>query len=252
VKGEQTMKTEFLSGRVAVLCGRSNAMSAEVAQVLRSNGATVVIVSDDDETLISVTASLKADGIETATRVSTLDTKEEIDRAFASVVSDFGRIDVLVNLTRLDSEYVPADLESMDLAEWRHAAADEPTMVLLTSQSAGSLMREQGSGRIINVSSDAAEVCVNADGVGKIMVQGFTLGFARELGAYGVTVNAVASGPAPVAGTSADSALAKQALKQANTGTDVGRTIAFLASDFASDITGQIIHVNGGFWMRPA
>jgi NAD(P)-dependent dehydrogenase (short-subunit alcohol dehydrogenase family) len=183
VKGEQTMKTEFLSGRVAVLCGRSNAMSAEVAQVLRSNGATVVIVSDDDETLTSVTASLKADGIETATRVSTLDTKEEIDRAFASVVSDFGRIDVLVNLTRLDSEYVPADLESMDLAEWRHAAADEPTMVLLTSQSAGSLMREQGSGRIINVSSDAAEVCVNADGVGKIMVQGFTLGFARELGA---------------------------------------------------------------------
>jgi 3-oxoacyl-[acyl-carrier protein] reductase len=175
-----------------------------------------------------------------------------VEAAFGEVEERFGAIDVLVNLTRLDSDYVPDALEDLDLADWRHQAADEPTLVLLTSQAAGALFQVRKSGRIVNISSEAAEMAFNGDGVGKIMVQGFTVGFARELGPSGVTVNTVAAGPVEQDGPVPAGALAKQAVKTANTRTDVGKVVAFLASEAAAQITGQILHVNGGFWMRPA
>ena len=244
--------TQPPDGRVAAICGRGAALTADIALELHRGGARIVLVSDDEQHVASVARTLGSAGAEAGTVVSGLDSKEEVDRAFERVLAGFGRIDVLVNVTDQQPAYVPVAIESMDLGEWRRAAASEPTLVLLASQAVGRHMRERGSGRIVNLSSDAAELCVNADGVGKVMVQGFTVGFARELGAHGITVNAVAAGPVAVDDVAADGVLDKQALKRPTTHADVGRTVSFLASEAGAGITGQIIHVNGGYWVRPA
>lgn len=219
---------DTLDGKIIVICGDDGPLTDANAARLGDLGATVVVSADP------------------------IDSLADAEKAFADIVATHGGIDVLVNSGSLRADYPEVDLESIDLGEWRAAAADEATRVLLAIQAVVPHLRNRGGGRIICFSSDAAEVCANADGVGQLLIQGITVGFARELGKDRITVNAIAAGPVALDEPSVASAVVKQALSEPGTVDDLTRMTAFLLSDGGAWITGQILHVNGGYWMRPA
>jgi 3-oxoacyl-[acyl-carrier protein] reductase len=249
-----------LAGTVAVVTGAARAIGKETAETLAARGASVasIDVAPSDELVESVRSS---GGVALGIEADVAD-EAQVQAAFGRVLDELGRIDVLVNNAGLFAGIERRPFWEIDAAEWDRLQAVNVRSVFLCSRAASAPMRDARSGRIVNIASN-----VTTFGMANLMhyvaskaaVVGMTRSMARELGPFGIAVNAVAPGlvtteitAETVSAEYRDIVRKGQCLQEAIVPGDIAEAVAFLASPAARLVTGQTLLVNGGATMGPA
>lgn len=246
----------MLEGRVAVVTGASRGIGREVALTLAKYGADVVVnYNGSEEKAKEVVAEIETLGRKAIAIKASVSSMDEVSQMIDETVEKFGRIDILVNNAGITKDNLVLKMTEDDF----DAVIDTNLKgTFLCMKQVYRLMMKQRYGRIINMSSvigvsgNAGQVNYAASKAGVI---GMTKSLARELGTRGVTVNAIAPGFIETEMTDVLSDKVKQEiegqipLKRMGQVQDVAEAVAFLASDKAAYITGQVLHVDGGMVM---
>jgi len=183
-------------------------------------------------------------------------TNESATKEMARAVKEkFGRIDILINNAGV---YEEEPFELLTLDAWKRVIDVNLTGLFLATKAVLPIMKQQGFGRIINLSSDTiwlgTPYLVHYI-TSKMGVVGFTRGLAAEVGKYGITVNAITLGLTATQrppgtrltqGNILSHLLPPRAIERPETPEDIARIVSFLASEASSIITGQTINVDGG------
>lgn len=262
----------LLDGQVALVTGGGSGIGFGIAEQLAGLGAHVVLASRSIERVEAAAARLvEAGGKASAVSVDVRDT----DRVRAVVVeaaARHGRLDILVN-NAAGNFYVPS--ESMSANAWRSVIEIDLYGTFFCSQAVMPVMREQGGGRIVNVSMTLHyrgwPMMAHATAA-KAGVDALTRTLALEWAPSRIRVNAVAPGPIPTEGvrkafaapsgatdpSGLERAMTEHAertipLGRWGTPADIGQMVVYLASPAGDWITGSIFVVDGGEWLsRPA
>jgi NAD(P)-dependent dehydrogenase (short-subunit alcohol dehydrogenase family) len=244
-----------LAGKVAVITGGAAGIGFAYARRFLAEGARVVLADIADP--VAAADKLGAADRTLGVRADVSDTAS-VRAMVDAAVGRFGRIDVLVNNAAVFAALEPRPFEEIPEAEWDRVMAVNVKGVWTCARAVVPVMRAQGGGRIVNVAS-----AIVAKGTALLMhyvaskgaVVAMTRALARELGASGITVNAVAPGlilsdtvQANPAITSFQEAAIMQArsLKRTAFPEDVEGTVVFLASDDSAFMSGQTLIVDGG------
>jgi 3-oxoacyl-[acyl-carrier protein] reductase len=244
-----------VSGRVALVTGASQGIGRAVAVKLATSGATVVVAARNQEKLMELVEQIEAAGGKASAFPVDVADEEQIKAAFKAALGQFGKIDILVNNAGITRDQL---VMRMKRADWDSVLNTNLTSAYLCIQQVIGSMLKQRWGRIINITSvfgqmgQAGQANYAASKAGLI---GLTMAIAREVGSRNITCNAVAPGFIETAMTSGFSdefrqnALKAIPLGRIGTPEDVANTVAFLASEEASYITGHVLSVNGGMLM---
>lgn len=240
-----------LGGRVAVVTGAGRGIGLGITRRLVAEGMRVVLFDIDRPSLEAVSAEL--DDGSTLVVQGDIGDPVDIDRLFASTVDRFGTVDLLVNNA--------ADLRRRGVLDEHQALLDLQLAVNVVgpyacSQRAAAIMAEAGRGAIVNLSSVGASRA-HHDGlpydVTKGAIDAMTRAMAIDLGRHGVRVNAVAPGVTITHrsrnlpdGPVGQGMVGGIPLRRFGTVDDIAAVVAFLASDDAGYITGQVLFVDGG------
>jgi NAD(P)-dependent dehydrogenase (short-subunit alcohol dehydrogenase family) len=241
-----------LTDRVALITGAAIGNGQAFCQRLAREGAKVMIadIADASETLEKV----KSSGGEIEALNIDVTSEEQTEEMVRKTVERYGRIDVLVNNVGL---YHEEPFELISFAEWKRMLAVNLDGLFLTTKSVLPVMKDQGFGRIIALSSDT--VWLGTPYLvhyitSKMGVIGFVRSLASEVGKYGITVNAITVGLTAtqrppnekLVGSILQHVLPQQAVQRADEPEDIAEVVAFLASPESSIITGQTLNVDGG------
>ena len=244
-----------LKDKVAIVTGAAQGIGKVIALGLAKCGADVAVSDINEESLQEVVQEIEALGrkaIAVKMDVSSLKDCEDMVKQTAEA---FGKVDILVNNAGITRDTV---LLRMKEEQWDQVISVNLKGTFNCTKAVIRSMFKQKSGKIINISSVTGAMG-NAGQANyassKAAVMGFTKSIAREYAHCGITVNAVAPGFIKTAMTDAIPEKDRGAMisiipaKRLGLPEDVADTVCFLASDMASYITGQVIHVNGGMYM---
>jgi 3-oxoacyl-[acyl-carrier protein] reductase len=249
-----------LEGQVAVVTGGARAVGRAISETLAGEGATVVSLdlNGSEETVAAIEgAGGKATGI-----VCDVTDPEQVDAAIAGVVADHGRLDVLVNNAGVFSTMERRPFWEIPTDEWDLMMRINTRSVFLVSKAASAPMREARQGRIVNIASNVFTFGM-ADFLhyvaSKGAVVGMTRTMARELGPYGVAVNAISPGlvtteitETTVPAEYREIVANNQCLRTPILPGDIAQAVAFLSGPAARMVSGQTLLVNGGATMGPS
>ena len=236
-----------LDGRVAIVTGAAQGIGKAIADKLAEEGASVVVA---DVNAAGAEAAAPDGGVGMGVDVSS---ETDVERMVADTLGHFGRLDVLVN----NAAIVPFTAwDDIDFAEWRRIMSVNLDGTFLCCHHAHKPMREAAYGRIVNISSNVvlagtpnlAHYVASKGGV-----LGFTRALAREIGKYGITVNAVAPGLTETEGVLAsphaeafEFVQMLQCLPRRGVAADIAPSVAFLASEESGWVTGQLLVADAG------
>jgi 3-oxoacyl-[acyl-carrier protein] reductase len=243
-----------LDGRNALVTGGSRGIGRAVSVLFGKLGARVAIAYQSDEAAAaSACAELQAGGATAVTLAADLAVAGEAERLVARAEAALGALDVVVLCHGI---WKRAAIETMSAAEWDEMLRVNLSSVREASSEAARRMLPRGSGAIIFVASSAGqrgEPFHSHYAATKGAVIALTKSLASELGARGIRVNCVAPGwvmtdmvRETLASEAGAAALRAVPLGRAGTPEEIAGPIAFLASDLASYLHGQILSVNGG------
>jgi 3-oxoacyl-[acyl-carrier protein] reductase len=244
-----------LSGKIALVTGAAQGIGREIAFALATDGADVAICDVNLEAAQKTAAEIEGKGKKSLAIKANVASSADVAAMIEQVVEKLGRIDILVNNAGITRDGLILRMKDED---WDLVLSINLKGAFLCTKSALKYMTKQRSGTIINIASivgamgNAGQANYVASKAGLI---GLTKTIAREYANRGITANAVAPGFIETAMTQAlpenvRQELAKQIpMGKLGTPEDVANAVRFLASPWASYISGQVVHVNGGMYM---
>ena len=242
-----------LMNKICVVTGGASGLGKAICLVFASKGAHVVVADVELDKATEVARQIETMGRQSLAVRMDVTRGKEIEEALANVLKTFPRVDVWVNNAGIGSR---AMLDEMTEEQWDKVIAVNLKGTFLGTRIAAQVMKKQGSGRIINMSSRAGKGGSYGHinyASSKAGIIGLTKSAARELGKYNITVNALLPGFIETELTrslSNDIKTPEQiVLARPGTPEDVAYAAAFLASDEASWITGIGLEVTGGTGM---
>jgi 3-oxoacyl-[acyl-carrier protein] reductase len=244
-----------LTGRVAVVTGGTRGIGRAIARGLAADGAALVLSGRDPGRLAEAVAELEATGSPVLGVQAEMGKSDDVQGLIGDAHARFGRIDLLVNNAGLTRDGL---LVRMKDADWDEVLNVNLRAAFQATRAAARVMMRQRAGRIVNLASTAGATGTAGQAnyaSAKAGLIGLTKSTARELAHWGILVNAVAPGLCETdmtAGLSDEirgAYLEQIPLKRMGTPAEIAAVVRFLASDGASYITGQVIHVNGGLYM---
>ncbi|HJW09657.1 MAG TPA: 3-oxoacyl-ACP reductase FabG [Holophagaceae bacterium] len=244
-----------LQGKVALVTGASQGIGESIARTLAAQGALVVCAARTEAKLNAVAESIRADGGKADVVVMDLSSTESVKAAVAATVERHGAIHILVNNAGITRDKLLIQMKEED---WDAVVDTNLKGAWTAIQAATKPMMKQRWGRIINIASVVGQMGNAGQSnyvAAKAGLIGLTKSVARELASRNVTANAVTPGYIETdmtAGLSADvkAEFNKQIpLGRMGSPADIAAAVAFLASEEAGYLTGQILSVNGGMLM---
>ncbi|MEE9328198.1 MAG: 3-oxoacyl-ACP reductase FabG [Cocleimonas sp.] len=244
-----------LDGKVTLITGASRGIGRAIAESLGKAGATIIGTATSDNGAQAISDYFAEAGIKGTGMKLNVTEVDSIDGVIKAINEEFGAITVLINNAGITRDNL---LMRMKEDEWNDIMSTNLTSVFHLSKACLRGMMKARQGRIITISS-----VVGATGnagqanyaAAKAGVVGFSKSLAQEIGSRGITVNVVAPGFIDTDMTKAlsdeqrSSLLAHIPLKNLGQAEDIANAVLFLASDMATYITGETLHVNGGMHM---
>lgn len=241
----------LLAGRTAVVTGGAQGLGLAIAERFIAEGARVVLGDLDLESTRAAAAKLGGSDVARAVRCD-VTSAAEVDALVADAVQAFGGLDVMVNNAGITRD---ATLRKMTEEQFDEVIAVHLKGTWNGTRAAAAVMREQGSGAIINMSSISGKVGLIGQtnySAAKAGIVGLTKAAAKELAHLGVRVNAIQPGLIRSAMTEAmpqriwDAKLAEVPMGRAGEPAEVASVALFLASELSSYMTGTVLEVTGG------
>ena len=241
-----------LTNKTALVTGAGRGIGRGIAVTLAAEGADLLICDVAGDLLRETADLVTSYGRRCEQLVVDLSQTDDAEGIVGTAIEMLGRLDVLVNNAGINRD---AMLHNMTNEQWDLVLAVDLRAVFLTTRAAARHMRERGSGRIINISSGAwlGNVGQANYAAAKAGVVGLTLTAARELARKGVTANVICPGFIDTAMTRGipehvrEDVLRRIPMGRPGQPEDVGHLVAFLASEAAGYITGEVINVSGGY-----
>jgi 3-oxoacyl-[acyl-carrier protein] reductase len=241
------------TGKVAIVTGSGRGIGKAIAMKLAENGATVVINDVGDSAPAEQTAAeIKNLNRQAMAIMADVSSSADVTKMVETAIAAYGKVDILVNNAGITRDQLTMKMTD---EEWDKVLAIDLKSVFLCTRAVLRPMLKQRSGRIISMSS-VVGIIGNAGqanyAAAKAGIIGFTKTIAKEVASRGITVNAVAPGFIDTPMTQVLPEERKQALMNniplgyLGTPRDIAETVAFLASEEARYITGQVIGVDGG------
>ncbi len=250
-----------LKGKMAIVTGGAGGIGRGIAIVLGTEGVNVAIVDVNAEGLAQVAKELKAMGVDSLAIEADCTNVDKINGAVERVIKRFGRVDILVNNVggSFGTRGPITDIEKLDEQEYYEVIDRNLKGTFFFTKAVIPYMKANRYGKIVNLASitglRAMEMSNLQYSTAKAGVIGFTRKLARDIGQYGINVNAIApgtvkSGPRmeSIWKTRDEGAFLKTVpLGRFGTVIDQAKVVAFLCSDAASYVTGVTIAVDGGW-----
>ena len=246
----------LLDGKVALVTGGSRGIGRAIALLLGQEGADVAVCARNVEAAGEVASEIEGLGRKCLVRACDVADTEQAGALIASTIEELGQLDILVNNAGVTRDNL---LMRMKEEDWDEVLAINLKGAFNCARAAVRPMLKARGGRIVNITSvvglqgNAGQANYAASKAGLI---GLTKSLARELASRGITANAVAPGLVPETGMTGELAaevqqqmLSAVPLGRAGTPEDVAHAVAFLASEQAAYITGQVLAVDGGMVM---
>lgn len=250
-----------LDGKVAVVTGASSGSIGEAfARTLAEAGATVVCADINAAGAAEVAERILAGGGRALSAEVDIADEASVTGTIDRVVADLGGVDVLVNNAALMAAIVTQTATQFSREDWDRAFRVNVTGAWQMSKAVVASMQARGGGRIVNITSSGAYPAASVYGITKLALVGLTTTLASELGGFGIAVNAIAPGYTqsdagrsltPVDGPYREMLEARAALRATGTPDELCGALLLLCAPAGSWISGQVLHVDGGYTLRP-
>ncbi|HUW47910.1 MAG TPA: 3-oxoacyl-ACP reductase family protein [Patescibacteria group bacterium] len=246
-----------LMDKVCIITGSSRGIGKEIAAAFAKEGANIVISFRSQEDAAKETAEEIVEKYDAEVEIVKADVskEEEVVEIVERTRKRFGTVDILVNNAGVHKDSV---VWKMDKNVWEEVISTNLTGVFLCTKHVVPIMREKSWGRIVNISSVAGQIGLfgaSNYSASKSGLFGFTKTVAREVANRNITVNCVAFGYVEtgmnlrLSEEIRQKVLQEIPMRRFGKVEEVSGPIVFLCTDEAAYITGQIIHINGGYYM---
>jgi acetoacetyl-CoA reductase len=247
----------IMKDRVAIVTGAVGGLGRAISLQLAQEGATVALnyLVERDQDADAFLKELTSQGYRAGLYKADVSRPDEAQRLIEMVTKDFGRVDVLINNAGIT---IDKTLKNMSAEQWDIVLGVDLSSVFYCSRAVVGQMLERGYGRIISTSSVVGQKGNFGQtnyAAAKAGIIGFTKALALETAKKGITVNAVAPGFVKTAMTERipkdvmDKIVESIPVGRLADPSEIARAVVFLADEKSSYITGQVMGINGGFYM---